>query len=144
MKLLIIYTILFGLALAMTACAGKDGKDGINGSKGAPGLIGPNGPVGPAGPSGIDGADGRDGQDGQNGTNGRNANVDTVQLCPGAVIYPSNFPEYGLCINDMLYGVYSSQAQAFLAALPPGLYSSTSTTTPCNFSVLPHCVAVPQ
>jgi hypothetical protein len=89
----------------------------------------------------CDGSNGHDGLNGQNGQNGSPGTVITpVQFCsPGFVpSYPNSFPEYGLCIDNVLYGVYS-QNGGFLAKLPPGSYSSNGINASCTFTITAGC-----
>lgn len=82
----------------------------------------PQGIPGPAGPAGVSGTI-----------------ITPIQFCPGYVTtYPSTFAEVGLCIDNQLYAVYWN-GQAALTLIPPGAYTSTSTSAPCNFTVLPNC-----
>jgi hypothetical protein len=81
--------------------------------------------------------------DGVNGINGASAtSISMVEFCPTYVPqYPTVFPEYGICIQGSLYAVYSSQQMGtFLAYVPPGIYSSTSNSAACNFTVSSNCV----
>lgn len=95
-----------------------------NGLSGQTGSIGPQGPIGNTGPQGVAGT-----------------SIITVQFCQNFTsTYPSSFPEYGLCINNQLYGVYwDVNLGAFLAYLPPGLYKSTNASEACVFSVVQGC-----
>jgi hypothetical protein len=102
-----------------------------NGANGAPGATGSTGAAGATGPQG---------QPGQNGINGTNATpVTTIQFCPGVTpTYPSNFPEYGICLSGNLYAVYSANG-GFLALIPPGVYSSDGINASCDFTVRANC-----
>lgn len=105
------------------ACRGPQGDPGVTGSQGSSGT---NGSDGSQGPQGVPGAP---------------AKATAVQFCPRyAVVYPSTFPEFGLCIDDTLYAVYWDGKNSWLAEIPPGYYSSTSTTAPCNFTVKDKCL----
>jgi hypothetical protein len=85
----------------------------------------------------TDGTNGINGTDGINGTNGTDATpVTTVQFCPGTPTYPSTFPEFGIIISGVMYGVYS-QNGGFLAQLPPGKYYSNGIGSTCNFTINP-------
>jgi hypothetical protein len=147
--------LLISLALALTACThgfytqGKDGTsctaiqeltgvriqctDGTiafvnNGATGATGA------TGAAGTNGVDGSTGPQGPTGSPGTV-----VTPIQFCPNVTAnYPTNFPEYGLCINNQIYGVYSAN-DGFLALLPPGAYSSNAIGNSCNFTITANC-----
>lgn len=78
------------------------------------------------GPAGLQGASGIDA-----------SGVTTVQFCLGyTTTYPTTFSEVGLLINGKVYGVLWN-GQAALVELPPGYYSSTSTSAPCNFTINP-------
>jgi hypothetical protein len=82
--------------------------------------------VGPTGPQGNPGTDATP--------------VTVVQFCSGVTpTYPSNFPEYGICLGGNLYGVYSAN-DGFLAELPPGEYSSDGINASCTFTIQPNCV----
>lgn len=129
------YTILVFIILAvcsaltvLTGCGQSDtgapGRDGVNGAPGQDGAPGRDGAVGPQGPAGAAGADGQPAR--------------VVELCPGATVYPTVFVEVALCINNRLYGVYSSLG-GFLTELPPGNYSSNAIGSACNLTVLPNC-----
>lgn len=83
---------------------------------------------------------GCEGKKGDVGAPGSDANLVTpIQLCPGVTTYPSAFIEVAVCIDDQLYGVYSS-LDGFLTKLPPGAYVSNAIGSNCNFTVLEHCV----
>lgn len=86
--------------------------------------------------SGSNGPQGIPGLDGANGST-----ITPVQFCTAFTPqYPDSFPEYGLCINNQLYGVYWNGTTAFLAYLPPGAYNSTSlSNTTCNFTIVSGC-----
>jgi hypothetical protein len=65
--------------------------------------------------------------------------VTIVQFCPNDTpSYPNTFVEYGLCISDQLYAVYSIPG-AFLTSLPPGAYLSTAIGSSCDFTVTSGC-----
>lgn len=104
--------------------------------QGAPGVAGAVGATGPQGPAGQDGSNGRDGA---NGADGQPARV--ITLCPGVTVYPSAFVEVALCINNELFGVYSTHG-GFLTKFPPGTYSSNTVGTACTLTVQPNCVVV--
>jgi hypothetical protein len=104
------------------------------------GTNGTNGTNGVNGSNGANGSNGSNGTNGVNGTNGTNGTVVApIQLCPGAVTYPSNFPEFGFCINNVLYGVYSANG-GFLTEIAPGNWSSNGIGNSCNFTVAAGCV----
>jgi hypothetical protein len=83
----------------------------------------------------------RNGTDGTDGTNGTDATpVTMVQFCKGyQTTYPSTFAEVGICVNGQITAVYWDGHNAWLSSIPTGYYSSTSTSAPCNFTVLPNC-----
>lgn len=86
---------------------------------------------------GQTGAPGINGQDGKNGSDG--TLVTPIQFCPGVTpIYPTTFPESGLCIEGNLYAVYSTHG-GFLTLIPPGEYRSNAVGSACDFSVLDNC-----
>lgn len=109
---------------------GADGKDGAQGQKGDTGTKGDTGNTGATGSQGIPGIQGVPG-----------SSVTTVKFCDDYVpVYPSSFPEYGLCIDNKLYGVYySASLGVFLAYLPPGRYQSTNNSQACIFTVTSGC-----
>ena len=79
------------------------------------------------------------GPQGLPGANG--STVTMVQFCPSYnTSYPSIFPEFGMCINDILYATYWDGKNAWTAEVVPGYYESTSTSAPCNFTVSANCV----
>ena len=122
MKLLIIVYALLILVLCM-GCRGPQGVQGGQGQVGIPGQT----IVGPAGPVGAPGLNGTNGQDG--------TIVTPIQFCPGSVpTYPSTFPEYGFCIDNQLYAVYSANG-GFLALIPDGDYQSNAVGSSCSFHV---------
>lgn len=63
-----------------------------------------------------------------------------IKLCEGETSYPSSFPEYGLCIDNVLYGVFWMNGSAWLGEIAEGRYRSTSSSVKCNFTVKPNCV----
>lgn len=85
--------------------------------------------------NGTNGSNGSNGIDGSNGTNGLNGTqITTIKFCSHLPIYPSTFPEYGVCIDNMLYAVYSANG-GFLTYLPNGSYSSNGKNSACAFTV---------
>lgn len=118
-------TILIGLAMIATACAGRQGEQGYQGIQGE---------------TGIQGLEGQQGAPGTNGTNGANGtSVTVVNFCPGATSYPNTFLEVGFCINNQLYAVYSEN-NGFLVLVPPGAYHSNAHGSTCNFTISANCV----
>lgn len=110
--------LLLASLIMLTAC-GKDGTNGINGQAGTPGV------------NGKDGLNGTDGEGGQDATP-----VTMIKFCPNErEVYPSNFPEYGMCIDNNLYAVYWNGNAAFLAKLLPGRYTTTAIGGNCTFTV---------
>lgn len=143
----------------------KDGKDGQPGAIGTPGTPGEPGhspiivtrsanalecPTGGlvvtvdlGSPNvicnGLDGAEGQIGGTGPQGIPGQDITpVTLVKLCPGTSTYPTVFIEYGMCIADQMWGVYSANG-GFLALLPPGNYSSNAIGSSCNLTIGLHC-----
>ena len=90
--------------------------------------------------NGSQGLQGQTGASGQNGSAGTPGTVITpVQFCKGVTpTYPSTFPESGLCINNVMWGVYSANS-GFLAELPPGTYSSDGINASCTFTIGANC-----
>lgn len=85
---------------------------------------------------GKGGADGALGPQGLPGAN--TSSVYTVELCPkqGAPVYASNIPEYGLCINGLLYGLTQDAHGNFeIGALMNGNYIDYANNTTCNLTV---------
>jgi hypothetical protein len=79
------------------------------------------------------------GPQGPPGTPG--SQVSMVQFCTNYnTNYPSTFPEYGFCINGILYATYWNGTDAWTAEIVPGNYESTSTSAPCNFIVYNNCI----
>lgn len=96
------------------------------------------------GPQGIPGHDGESimGPQGDPGTPGTPGTaVTAVQFCPneGPTVYPTTFPEQGICISGDLYGVYFDSTNAWLAKIVPGVYNSTATGLGCTFTVGDAC-----
>lgn len=128
-KLYFTLTVLMTTILAISGCAGQNGQLGAKGESGNPGATGP---VGPKGDEGNTGADGRPGVDG--------TPVTLIKFCPNAVAsYPLVFPEYGICVNNQIYAVYSANG-GFLTVIPPGRYNSNAIGSVCDFTVAPNCV----
>lgn len=76
------------------------------------------------------------GQNGINGTNG--TSIKTVQFCLNSTNYPTTFAEVGICIDNNIYAVYSTNG-GFLTYIPPGNYSSDGINSSCNFTVKTNC-----
>lgn len=87
------------------------------------------------GPQGIPGKNGANGVNGTNGTNGTTATY-VVELCPTE----TDLPQYGVCIDNKLYGIYRSGSTSFLSELPTGNYSTNSPNGNCTFTVITNCV----
>lgn len=84
--------------------------------------------TGPTGNQGVQGATGSSG-----------TGVTTIQLCVGFIpSYPNVFPEYAVCIQNKLYGVYSANG-GFLTYMPEGTYSSNGINSSCTFTVGHNC-----
>jgi len=81
------------------------------------------------------------GPQGNQGPAGANGSVVTaIQFCPNVYTnYPNTFPEFGLCINGILYATYWDGSNAWTAEIPAGVYKSTSTSAPCDFTVVTDC-----
>ena len=125
-----------------------------------PGPMGPAGPVGKHGESGPAGASGRScfipegnaesvdprcvGPMGPSGSAG--SSVVAIRFCPsmGASVYPTRFPEVGLCIANILYAVYWDGHSSWMAEVPPGRYMSTATGLGCTFLVGENCKVTPE
>lgn len=107
------------------ACPGQDPQFVLNGAEGPAGQKGDSGDQGPQGPAGAPGLDATP--------------VMPVALCTGQTVYPAAFAEYGLCVNNDLYGVYWDGTNAWLTKIVPGNYVSTSTSVPCSLTVGPNC-----
>ena len=151
--MVVVFLMMVGLVLC--GCQGPRGYTGATGATGSTGATGPQGPaitvstapstaqecpfggtdvtVGTNTFSVCTGATGATGASGTNGTNG--TVITPIQFCENFTpTYPSSFPEYGLVINGVVYGVYS-QNGGFLAELPPGEYSSDGINASCNFTI---------
>lgn len=129
---LIVFAVLTLVTILTVACQhsadefSKQSKcvlagDGCNGERGAQGATGL---AGSAGPAGLDGQPAR-----------------VITLCPGVTAYPGIFVETALCINNRLYGVYSSNG-GFLTELPPGVYSSATIGSACTVTIASNCQVV--
>lgn len=135
------------LILSIIAC-GRQGAQGPTGGSGTPCTVTKIGTTTSVRcPDGTeveisDGAKGDTGGKGDDGKDGAPGSViEPVALCPdrGDTVYPSNFPEYALCLDNKLYGVYDQDGNhVFLAELPPGAYVSTSPSG-CSFTVGDDC-----
>ncbi len=89
--------------------------------------------------NGIGGARGPIGDPGPQGTPGQDLTpITMIQLCPGTTVYPNVFLEYGICLQNQIYGVYSADG-GFLALLPPGNYLSNAIGSSCNLTIGPDC-----
>jgi len=98
--------------------------DGSNGFV-SNGAAGPSGPQGSPGPTGAPGT-----------------SVTVVQFCNKCTpIYPSDFPEIGLCLGGNLYAVYSEN-DGFLTLVTPGNYYSNGINCSCNFTVKSNCEVI--
>lgn len=80
------------------------------------------------------------GSQGPPGTPG--TQVSTVKFCNSPTTYPTSFPEYGFCIDNVLYATFWDGHNAWTAQIPPGNYLSTSTGLQCNFNVTTGCIVV--
>ena len=148
--------VIFSAALALallTSCghAQQELADGLGchiAGNGCPGID-PNdpslrGPAGPQGPQGVPGQIGPQGPTGLPGTPGANGTiVRTVQFCPGTPSYPSTFPEVGICLDNNLYAVHSTNG-GFLTLITPGRYSSNAVGSRCSFTVFSNCTVGDQ
>lgn len=105
--------------VSLTACG--RGPDGPHGAKGDVGSIGAAGVQGQQGVAGIAGTQ-----------------IVPVKFCVENAAYPAVFPEYGLCINNQMYGVYSTNG-GFLALLPVGSYNSNAVGSACTFTITTNC-----
>ena len=107
-----------GAILAVLALNQGCGRQGDVGPQGTPGAS----VVGPQGVTGVNGS-----------------TVTPILLCSGVTpSYPNTFPEYAICLNNQLYGVYSSQG-GFMALLPPGTYTSDGINASCTVTVGLNC-----
>jgi hypothetical protein len=143
----------------------------IVGPKGERGDVGPVGPTGEAGTScsqfpvkatGIVGdmeefggvniicGNGAtflsNGKTGDRGADGKDAPVSSmvsaIPFCKRfSQSYPSVFAESGICVNGVLYGVYSANG-GFLAMIPEGTYSSQGINATCTFTVKAGCEVI--
>lgn len=116
------------IALSSTACGPRDGARGERGEQGLSGLSGRDGEsiVGPQGPAG------------ENATS-----VTIVRFCPGTTVYPTKFVEVGFCVDNKIYGTYSTHG-GFSTELPPGTYNSNAVGSSCNFEIKANCEVVSQ
>lgn len=133
-KTVLLVIIMFFMTSCGPAPQGPQGFPGSDGEQGPKGDTGATGTQGPTGDQGIQGPGGPQGVPGTPGTV-----VTPIQLCAGVTpTYPSVFPEYALCLQGQLYGVYSANG-GFLAVLPPGVYGSNGINASCNFTIGPNC-----
>lgn len=97
-----------------------------------------NGAEGTAGNNGVDGQKGDKGDPGDQGIPGvAGTRIIPIQFCVGFTpTYPYVFPEAGLIIDGIVYGVYSAN-DGFLAPLPPGVYMSNGINASCTFTINP-------
>lgn len=148
--------ILIILSFIQVSCGKPDpGPQGIPGPVGSPGPIGAAGSQGPQGPQGVPGTSctittvqvSSSNPNGgslikcPDGTSSLVINgtiITPIQLCPGPVSYPSSFPEFGYCIHNILYAVYSVNG-GFLTEIPSGTYSSSGVGVTCTFTVSANC-----
>lgn len=87
-------------------------------------------------------SNGKDGEKGEVGQNGSSTEIVSIKLCPYTDNYPNVFPEYAVCIDNELFGVYWDSKNAWLAKIIPGYYASTSTSAPCTFEVKENCEVI--
>ena len=115
------------IALMSLAGCGSRGTASIQGQQGLPGLPGVPGPAGSPGPQ---------------GSPGPGLAATAIQFCAGyEPIYPTVFPEDGICLNGNLYAIMDqSNGYDYLTYIPPGKYLSEATSAACDFTVLPNCV----
>jgi hypothetical protein len=142
---------ILGISSGLSGC-GKQGAPGSQGVQGIPGsnctvtLLAVGSPGASNGGSLIQCPDGSsslvlNGNNGENGQAGTPGTVVTpIQFCTGyTTTYPSSFPEFGVCINNLIYAVYWDGSNAWLAQIVPGYYASTSTNAACDFTVAENC-----
>lgn len=164
MKLLYIMILLVGCGPGQNGSTGPKGAPGQDGSNchvatlPVLSVFAPNGgsliycddgtgSVVLNGTNGLNGQDGAQGQTGATGATGHDGVpgtiITTVQFCKGFTqSYPNTFAESGVCINNVMYGVYSANG-GFLAELPPGTYSSNGINSSCNFTLTANCGVSP-
>ena len=116
---------------------GDQGDVGAQGLQGIQGIVGPQGIQGEVGPQGVQGVIGPQGIAGVDGAPG--TVVTFVKFCNEVTNYPSTFPEYGLCVNNQIFAVYSANG-GFGVVIPPGTYYSNGINSSCNFTVNANCV----
>jgi len=156
--MMIVFLILMLVAIAVLLGGCAKGDTGAPGAAGAPGsspilsvlpaspAVCPNGGytlliTNPDGSQQTaEACNGIQGQQGPQGNPGQDATpVTVVQFCQGVTpAYPSSFPEYGICLDNQLYGIYSANG-GFLALLPPGTYSSDGINASCTFTIAQNC-----
>jgi len=117
---------------------GESGPSGPAGESGAVGGIGPSGQDGQMGPSGPAGETGPDGRDGEQGPTGGEA-VYTIQLCPDI---DGQHPEYLMCIDSELYGVYGDVRRVSLVKLDTYTAYITTDGRQCKFKTLDKCEVI--
>lgn len=122
-------------ATGLQGANGSKGDKGDTGAKGDSGSKGDKGDTGAKGDTGVQGVAGPQGAAGKDGTQ-----VMMVQFCPAVVGHYGIFPEYGTCVNGIMYGVYWDGKNAWQAEIYPGNYQSTATGLQCTFTLTNNCV----
>lgn len=80
---------------------------------------------------------GKMGKTGMPGQDGQDAEIITVKFCPNLIdSYGTQYSEYGVCINNKVYAVYSTNNQSFLTELSAGRYTTTTPFGNCQFTVV--------
>lgn len=127
-------------SLFLLSGCGRCGPAGSQGASGATGASGSQGAKGDTGTQGVAGSNGKDGAAGKDGANGKDGSTVTpIRFCGGSdSTYPSSFTEYGLCINNELWAVYSAN-DGFMTKIPPGTYYSNGINSSCTFTVGTNC-----
>lgn len=144
-------TLLVIAVMASLSCKGDKGSPGVDGINGLPGTpaaplsvsittLDPGGPICVTGGSIISvGNSDTIICNGEAGAPGVDATpISFVQFCGGTTGYPDTFAEVGICVNGIMYGVYSRNG-GFLSQLPQGLYSSEGINSTCSFNIGPDC-----
>lgn len=132
-----------------TGAPGQDGRDGIDGRDGSNGsscsiaTIEKGNVAVPSGGALITCPDGTSSII-TNGTDGVPGTIITpVQFCKNfRALYPSAFPESGLCINNRMFGVFSENG-GYLAEMANGTYYSNGRHSTCVFTLKDNCQVVP-
>lgn len=112
------WVIITLLMVVVPACAKEQTQQALNSS---------SGPQGSQGVAGITGATGNSG-----------TVITPIEFCPSII---GNFPESGLCIDNLLYAVYWNGNNPHLTLITPGNYVTTDGRA-CSFTLVSGCTVL--